>query len=104
MKFIRRERADATSGKPPRVTKRTTPPIDLFDTTLPEYPSITVNTKVKQVNGRLGAKIAMATTAAVPRKAPGLQRAPTHAQLRRLESLSGRDVAKMVAEMAQKPG
>ena len=103
MKFIRRARADPTSGKPPRVTKRTTPPIDLFDTKLPEYPSITVNTKVKQVNGRLG-KIAMATTAAAPRKAPGLQRAPTHAQLRRLESLSGREVATMVAEMAQKPG
>ena len=103
MKFIRRERADATSGKPPRVTKRTTPPIDLFDTKLPEYPSVTVNTKVKQVNGRLG-KIGMATTAAAPRKAPGLQRAPTHAQLRRLESLSGREVANMVAEMAQKPG
>ena len=97
MKFIRRARSDGTTGKPPRVTKRTTPPIDLYDTKLPTYPTVT---KVK-VMGKLG-KLAVGTTAAAPRKAPpGLQRAPTHAQLRRLESMSGRGVAMMVAEMAQ---
>ena len=100
MKFIRRARSDGTTGKPPRVTKRTTPPIDLYDTKLPTYPTVT---KVK-IMGKLG-KLAVGTTAAAPRKAPpGLQRAPTHAQLRRLESMSGRGVAMMVAEMAQGPG
>ena len=89
MKFIRRARADPTSGKPPRVTKRTTPPIDLFDTKLPEYPSVsTVKAKVEQVNGRLG-KIAMATTAAAPREAPGLQACSA---LRRTRSFAGSKV------------